>query len=426
MANYRVNETILSNLSDEDVSFMFAIYRHRCLDENLAYRFFYSKQNIRRQYTTQRIAALETFKYIEEIDYDKEYPALFLTTNGLQAVKWLAEKYDKEAELCKGRYEWLQSRDLKMSRVSLNHQMHLNKFALEFEQYAKENTEYTYYDGKFMPPASNFMMPDAMIDLPDCYLFLEMDMNTETSQSLIKKWESYRVFLNDPAEFYSEKPIVMLFIMENVSRLDMRRNTIMKSIVTYIIDRVDGRFECYVGSSEELHSRIKSHILGWSTPERAIEDASCRALQNNFGFSISTPSFLKGLDTSFDLYIRRLTPEKKIEVFNKRPQEFLVDIWLDHRSSVVRTILNYRKLSSQITQVTKRQMAYLIIVPSETWIYKKLKQMDVSQPDNIYFTTPSRLSACNWEEAIFIIDIIGNLAHFTDKSLNGYVHEKKL
>lgn len=426
MSNFKVNENVLAFLSEEDIAFLFSIYRHRCLDEDIAYRYFYSSVNVRRSYTTQRIASLLSFKLLEEVDYEKEYPALFLTTLGVLYVRALSEKAGRDAALCKGKYDWVTAKELKMGRSSLNHQMHLNNFALNFEKYAKENVEYTYYDGKFMPPASNFMMPDAMVDLPDCYLFLEMDMNTETSQSLLKKWESYRTFLNDPSEFYCQKQIIMLFIMENVSRVDYRRKTITNSIVTYIIDRINGQFDCYVGTPNELHNIIKSQILGWDTPEKAVEDAACRALNNNFGFSVSSPTFLKGLDATFDLYIRRLSPDRKIEVINKRPQEFLVTLWLDNRASVVRTILNYRKLSSQITQITKRPIALLLIVPSENWVHRQLKQLGVSQPNNVFFTTPARLSSCNWEEAVFTIDIIGNLAHFTDKSLTDYVHERKL
>lgn len=64
-----------------------------------------------------------------------------------------------------------------------------------------------------MPKASDFMMPDGMLNLPNYFVLLEMDMGTETLQRLRQKWDSYRLFLNSPGSFYQGKPIVMFFIL---------------------------------------------------------------------------------------------------------------------------------------------------------------------------------------------------------------------
>lgn len=426
MSAPKVQSSILSQLTKEDVQVLFFTYRHRCITEDLAYKRYYSAANIRRAFASMRLNYLKSYKLIEEIDYGEEYPALFLTNLGINAVMQLAEKYNMTEKLLKGSDEWFFAAALRMDPKLINHQIHLNSFAIEFESYARGNVEYTYYDEKFMPPVSGYMMPDAMIELPDQFLLIEMDMNSETYTRLNKRWESYRQFLNDPSCYYSKKPVTMLFVMENVVRVNVRRQTIIKSITKYVIDRVNSTFECYVGTPEEIHRIIRGQILGWDTPERAVEDKACRDFITNFGFNLSTTNFLADLDTQFSFYIRKLTNFKKIEVVDGRPQEFLVDIWLDGRLSIARTLLNYRRVTPFIQSKIKRSISYLVVVPSEQWIYRQLKSLDLYQPNSVYFSTPARLAVCNWEEALFSIDQLGNLSHFQDKTLKTRVHERKL
>lgn len=112
-----------------------------------------------------------------------------------------------------------------MSPANINQQIHLNKFGLEFEEYARENIEYEYFDEKFMPPASDFMMQDGMISLPDRLLFLEMDMGTEAAKRLSPKWNSYRIFLNSPKAYYQNKSITMFFILDGMLRSGSEKTT---------------------------------------------------------------------------------------------------------------------------------------------------------------------------------------------------------
>lgn len=427
MANYKVDEQIIKRLSDEDREGMLSIYQHRCLDERLLYQYFYSKADIKQAYTNTHIKDLISYRLLEELDYGQSFPALFLTTKGVETVKFLygdglkrLYKYGDES------ISLPMASDLKMNRKNVNHQMHLNHFVLEFESYAKGKTFFRYYDEKFMPPASDFMMPDGMLELSGCFLFLEMDMGTESSGRLAQKWNSYRSFLNSPGFFYQEKPIVMLFILDGVSNPDVRKKNVAASLFGYIADRVNGQFEVYIDAPAALHEIIQTHLIALEPESSCSETEVYKDIRQTQGFLLSKPAFLTQVDAPFEFYIRKLNDQKKILTINGRPQEFLLDIWLDGRLSVLRNLVFFNRLSRQIVSMTKRPLSYLVVVPSEKWALTVLRIINSPQPQGVYFTTPTRLSACNWEGALFYIDQLGNLMHFTDASLKDMVHERRM
>lgn len=427
MANYKANEQIIRRLTDEDKKVLLSIYVHRCLDESLLYKHFYSVVDVRRAYAAHQIQEMIGYRLLNEIDYGREFPALFLTTAGVETVKYLF--YDKISSLYKAKGEMAHlpnASDLSITTRNINHQMHLNGFALDFEAYAAGKVYYTYYDEKFMPPASEFMMPDGMIELPNCYLFLEMDMGTENTQRLAQKWSSYRSFLNSPGFFYQEKPIVVLFIIEGMKNINVRRDNIVASLLSHIADRINGQFEVYIDGAEVLHEILKSQLLAWDTEWSAEMSAVYRNLRHNHGFAISTPGFLSQLDAPFGTYIRKLNEQKKILVINGRPQEFLFDVWLDGRLSILRTILHFGRLSGQVKSIASRLIPYLVVLPSEKWASTALQVMGCPQPSSVFFTTPARIAACNWAEALFSLDQLGNLVHYADASLVKPVHERRL
>ena len=397
------------------------------MSEALLYECLYAKTDIKKSYAREHIDKLIRLRLIEEVDYKQSTPAYFLTTQGVGYVNKLFGQELKDDYLSRnGKQSVLpMASDLKMNIKNINHQMHLNKFALEFESYA-ERVPYRYYDEKFMPKASEFMMPDGMIELPGCFIFLEMDMGTETTRRLSQKWNSYRLFLNSPGFCYQEKPIVMFFILEGVKNIEVRRTNISANLLEYLADRINGQFEVYIDSPDRLHNIIKTKLL----INRGITDNKkadiCRCLSHEHGFIPATPSFFTQLDACFEFYIRRLNENKKIMIKEGRPQEFLFDIWDDGRLSVCRNIMFYRRISQKVQKYTGRFIPYVVVVPSEIWAVNALKAMKIYQPEYVYFTTVDRLQACNWYEALFCIDQIGNMVHYEDDSLSLTVHERKI
>jgi len=428
IANYKINIQVINQLDADDKKALLAIYKHRCLTEALLYEYFYSKTDIKKSYAHTRIDKLLKLNLVEEVDYKKSAPAYFLTTMGVGYVNFLFKSDLKKNYLSStGKQITLPlASDLKMNIRNINHQMHLNRFALEFEAYAEGQVLYKYYDEKFMPQASEFMMPDGMIELPGCFLFLEMDMGTETVQRLSQKWNSYRLFLNSPGFYYQEKPIVMFFILEGIKNIELRRTNIASNLLAYLADRINGQFESYIDAPDKLHEIIKSQLLVLTDTRNMKKLNICRSLNHEHGFVPASPLFLSQLDAPFEFYIRRLNKDRKIMIKNGRPQEFLCDIWLDGRLSVCRNIMFFRRLAQKIKKYTGRFIPYVLVVPSEMWAVNALKSMKIYQPEYIYFTTADRLSACNWSEALFQIDQLGNMVHYKDDSLKETVHERRI
>lgn len=426
LAYVKANEYVIRHLTDEDRTALLAIYQHRCMDEELLYRYIYAQTDIHRAYCTDRVSQMISFRLLEVVDYAQPYPALFLTTLGVETVKAIYGDY-LESLYRPGEARQLPiSSDLKMHPKIINHQMHLNAFSMEFESYASEVSYFRYYDEKFMPPASAFMMPDAMVELANCYVLLEMDMHTENGGRLTKKWDSYRLFLNSPGFFYQEKPVVMLFIIDGVKNVELRKRNVAASFLSHLAERVNGQFEVYIDSSDALHRIIKSQLLLLETEETSGVMAVRRDIQKTQSFSISRPPFLRELDTPYGYYVRKLNEARRIQIVGGRPQEFLLDIWLDGRLSVFRNFLLYNRSLRKIRSLTRRDISYLIVVPSEKWANLILWIVNTPQPPGVFFTTPARLSACTWSEALFNIDQLGNLAHYTDASLSSLVHERRL
>ena len=427
MANYKAKDELLCQLSKEDRTALLSIYQHRCLDTSLLDNYVYRDIGIEPQQGSAKTVKLRELGLIELVEYGQKYPALFLTTLGIEAVKATSGEILRELYQFDGGKQVLPlAHDLKMNPKIINHQMHLNSFAMELASYAGEQGYFRYFDEKMMPPASNFMMPDAMAELDNCYLFLEMDMGTEAKGRLAQKWNSYRTFLNDPAGFYQKKRVVMLFIIDGVKNVELRKRNVTAGLMTHIPDRVNGYFEAYVDGVKALHEIVKARILPPIKDIEASELAICRTINLQHGFSVPKPALFQELAVRYTYYIRSLDENRKIRVFHGRVQEFILDIWLDGRLSILRSILFYQRSLGQIRKKAGRDLAYVIIVPSEKAACVLLKELNSPQPEGMYFTTPDRLAQKAWHQALFSIDLLWNLSHFTDESLEETVHEKRL
>lgn len=427
MANYKAKNELLCQLSLEDRTALLSIYQHRCLDAPLLDSYVYRDVDVASQQGSVRVNKLRELGLIESVEYGQKNSALFLTTLGVEAVKTTSGKTLRELYQFDGGKQTLPlAHDLKMNPKIINHQMHLNSFAMELASYASGQGYFRYFDEKMMPPASNFMMPDAMAELDNCYLFLEMDMGTEAKGRLAQKWNSYRTFLNDPAGFYREKRVVMLFIVDGVKNVELRKRNVTASLMTHIADRVNGHFEAYIDEVDALHKIVKTRILPPTKDIETPELAICRTINLQHGFSVSKPALFQELDVRYAYYIRSLDENRRILVSNGRAQEFILDVWMDGRLSILRNVLYYQRSLGQIRKKAGRDLAYVIVVPSEKAACVLLKELNSPQPEGIYFTTPDRLTQKTWPQALFSIDLLWNLNHFTDESLKETVHEKRL
>lgn len=427
MAHYKANRDMIRLMTDEDKTALFSIYQHRCLDEFLLSKYIYdsAEEDISSIHT--RITQLIDNGLVAPTCYGAKYPALFLTTLGVETIKAIyGDKLCAYYLFDQGKKNLPLSSALKMHPKLINHQMHLNSFAMEFESYTCNDNYFRYYDEKFMPPASNFMMPDAMVELSSCYVLLELDMGTEAYGRLAQKWNSYRTFLNDPKGFYSQKTVVMLFIIDGVKNVSLRKKNVTAGIIAHIADRITANFEVYIDGPNALHEIIKARLLPQGQAAYRSETYICQCISQIHDFALSQPSVLKKLDMNPGYYIRKLDGKGKIVTSKGRMQEFLMDIWLDGRLSVLRNILIYQRSLRHIKELVCRDLAYIVVLPSEKEACTILKELGISQPNNVFFTTPERLAARPWPNALFSIDQLHNLAYFIDESLEKTKHERRM
>ena len=150
------------------------------------------------------------------------------------------------------------------------------------------------------------------------------------------------------------------------------------------------------------------------------------ALQTLHGFSASDAAFSPYLEMTYDRYIRKLSPQRKVSIQGGRAQEFLLDFWLDGRLSVLHKIAYHSRYSLQFSSKMRRGIAYLVIVPNEKWLGSVIRQSGIRGTKDVFFTTAKRLEKMALPEALFQIDEAGCLYHFDNVSLGASVFERRL
>ena len=412
-----MSQAILQGLTKEDCAVLNAVYRHRCLNALLLCQYFYIEANGDIEYIRARIQYLVMEKLLEEVGCGTEYPALFLTTLGVETVKVLAIQKKRMEQVTKSAY------DLKMNPKNIPHQMALNKFVLGITAQIGGSVDYRYYDGKFMPPTAGSLMPDGMFEFCGHIVFLEMDMGTERSPHMARKWDNYRAFLESKSSFYQGKDITMLFILENVKVLSQRQRTVWSSIGRFLIDKIDGSFEIYADAPAVLQSILLAKLKRVAPHLKAV--IAYKSLITAHGFSISEAQFGKITRFEFDGYIRKLTPARKVMIQDDRPQEFLLDIWLDGRLSVLHKILYYHDIERRFIASATRNVPYLVVVPDERWVNRILALCSAREVQDVFYTTADRLGNGRFNEAVFRLDERGTIYHFSNMGLKETVYERR-
>lgn len=410
MANYKLDMSSFLKLSELDRLCLTEIYFKRCLSDKQINTHIYMRDDNK----NKAISKLIDFGYIEIVLSRTGTNACFLTTLGVKAVKEILDMDDESPQS-------RSASDLKLHEQNINHQLALNDFVLLFGAIAKaSNVEFSYFDQKYMPSCCSSMMPDGMIDTGDEILLLEMDMGSERSNSLAAKWNNYREFLSNRSQFYRGKRVTMYFILENVIRLRKRIDTVTATVSRFLLDSVGPDFEIMANSPKELlYSFYKSHTK--DEDRLSIQ----RTLLKTHGFSFSSGSF-PDVRVAFGSYVRCLSHSKQVLAKDGRPQEFLFDIWLDGRFSVLHKIVFFNKLQSALSHKYGRNIPYLVCVESEESIGRVLQKGNINPPRDLFFTTKERLESSVLYEALFQVGPDGEIYNFLNFSLSERNFERKL
>lgn len=427
MAVRRVNVKTIESMSETDKQVLHAIYTHRCLTEDLLYRFFYKSMNISRDFTAKRVRWMIQHNLIEPIEYGADLPALFLTTQGIETYRYIedipVEVLDPETGTLQRALKT--AADLKMKSNNIRHQIALSTFHLMFDARSNHEFFYSYVDEKFIR-VSAAIRPDGLIQMNNADLFLEMDMGTERRDVLLSKWNHYREFLKSKNYRYKEKKTIMLFIVNNVKLVEQRRAVILSTLQVGLLDALDSMFEIYVDTPENLLDIVFRKF----TPNSLQYIEDFRSFSNTVlslhQFVFSASSFMTKVApySSYMAYIRKLDNNRHILVQDGRPQEFLFDSYLDRPLTVLHQITAHRKICAEMIRTIGRKIPYLVLVSDEKSFYQDLTLAQCLDLSDVYFTTRDRLASTSFPEALFQYDGNGNLFHFRDFGMQERVFER--
>lgn len=429
MAYRKADVKVIEAMTDEDKLVLQAVYNHRCLNEDLMYEFFYKKKNISRGYAARRVRWLRQHDLLRPVEYGEDFPALFLTTFGIETYRYIYDipKEIYDAESGKSKRTLRLSKELLMRPNNLRHQMALNRFALTFDDRAGERFEYTYQDEKFVNLYTT-IRPDGLISMMNTDIFLEMDMASERKDALLSKWNHYRAFLKSKEYREKNKKMVMVFIINNVKDAERRRNLVLSTMQLGLLDLLDDCFEVYVDTPERLMDIVFNKVTPGSIGGALGLQSLTNCLMSQHRFISSSGEFLKKMfpETEFYSYIRKLNEKKKILTQDGRPQEFLLDAFWDRPMSVLNKLLYYNRVGAVMTRELKRRVPYLVVAADERELYNDLKVVQAIDCSNIYFTTLERLQKSSFPEALFQFNSLGSIFHFEDFALEKRIYERTI
>lgn len=426
-------EMIIKKLNKLDFLALRTVYEMRCLSVKQIWEHFYKKHNINYEdFYNARIIPLSNLKVIDIKTSNSGVCVVFLTTLGVEIVRNYfglpSEIYD---DGLKKNVSGVQSaKTLDMNQRLIDHQITLNEYVLKFKHLSKRqypNESFKYFDEKFTSRYS-IIRPDGIITVGNLDLFLEMDMGTESKKQLDDKWNRYRRFLNNNSTEFSGRKIIVLFIVK-CEKIEARKNLVRSSAEEVFTSLLKDNFEIYIGSEQELLNAVFKKILPIYYSDYTFENLLMKKLlKEKHGFSAVRGNKLKVnlQGSSYGYYIRKLDKNRHIVRQDNTIQEFLVDEYIYSPLSVIGKIYFAERTSTQFNLIYKRKINYLVVVSDIKTLYEHLKCLKMFSTPMVFFTTPERLKAMDFNEAIFRIDKSGNIFHCSDYGYKTMVFEKNI
>lgn len=422
---------IIKQLERADIQLLHRLYLFRCLTIRQAYRELYHlKYDSLLAFEEERLASLIEFGVVDKVEFNLDNHALFLTTIGVdivrQAVQLPTEIFNSDLKTFKRGY--YRAGELRLNPRLVNHQVHLNQFVLEFMALAKDyGYKWNYYDEKHVSQYFT-IRPDGLIQIYDTDYFVEMDMGTESKVQLTDKWHHYRDFFRSQEYREKEKKIVVLFITENVKKMESRKDSVRYTATQALMDVFGEGFDMHIGSKAEVLQLLFEQLIPDMVQQNDNKAKTLRLLQQYHEFSIAPGERLKPLlsDTSYEYYMRRLNEDGGIRTIFGRVQEFLVDDYTSQPLSVLNKLTYHKRNANSFRLKMGRSIPYIVVGATEREIYHDLHVTDITGLENIFFTTIERLEKKHFHEALFQMDGQGNVYHFKNAGLAERVYEMNL
>lgn len=422
-----------NNLNRIDLELLKNIYLFRCLTIRQAYSSFYEESiPYFNKFIDVKLRELVSNDLIEEVIFNKNNIALFLTKKGVEVVKQAFnlpnEILDlKTKTISKGYYT---SSQLKMLPRLIPHQVYLNQFVLDFKkiyEHKKYNSSWSYFDEKFVSQYSN-IRPDGLINFLGTDFFLEMDMATESKAQLIEKWKNYRRFLTSSGNMNNKKKIIVLFIIGNTNNVENRKNIVKLTASQILLDIVDSNFDIIVGTKDELLKKMFNTIIPNIKQTNYKVEKLKDVLYTTHNFSVASGHTLKKQlnDTEYEFYIRKVDEENNVIVENGVIQEYLLDYHIMDNLSTINKISYMDKNSNTFRNFFKRSINYIVVVDDLDSFYKELSLFDLELEEKVFFTTVDRLNSLPFHKSLIQLDSLGQPYSFLNSSMTVRNYEKNM
>ena len=409
-------------LTKIDLEVLHQIYLLRCLTVTQIYTNFYADEYIGvQQFKDKKINALLELGIIEEISFSTDNSAVFLTKTGIDVVISAYQIPLNIVDVTTNgiRRGYYRASELKILPKNIPHQVHLNQFMLDFKKIYEYNNlqlAWDYYDEKYVSMYSK-IRPDGMISILDTDLFLEMDMSTESKAQLIDKWKKYKMFLNSVEHRNNDRKVIVLFIVDNTTLIENRKNLIKITAKEIVLNDLDDKFDIIVGTKEELLITIFQTIIP-NLMQTNYKKARLSQMLTNHQFSVVSASPLSNKlgNADYGYFIRKLDESNNMQIENGRIQGFLVDYYTDNSLSfLAKTSYLERNLAS-FHYYYKWMPSYILVCDDINRLYSDLQLFDLNTTPNVYYTTIERLENIHFMKHCFslILMVICTLSKIVD------------
>lgn len=406
---------IAAKLSNRDVLALKSIYDLRCLTASQIYQLHYSRNSktnkpVSDTFCKSKIAIFIDLNLIERVPFSfngDSHFCYFLTSKGVDIVRAQfnlpPNVFDSSRKLVKRGY--LRPSELKINARLIPHQIHLNQFYIDFTKISCDLT-YSYKDGKHSNSFSS-ISPDGVLTAKDTYFFIETDLGTESKKHLSEKWKHYRNFLKSDEFFFIERKIVVLFILENISDVAQRRDLVKLTAHEELLDLFGDNFDIYVGTREFILDALSNKLLKPSIEQSNLPLSNLsEVLANQHNVACKPASYIcdKVIDAKKFTYLSQLKSLSHLHLF-------FIDEYYYEPISMFHKVAYFELTRDLFYNKISHTVNLLIIVESIQDLFKDLSLTNLANL-NIFFTTIDRLEKYCFEDAIFQLDLSGNLYTF--------------
>lgn len=371
----RIEAKILENL-----------YRLRLLSIDQLMQLIYCDKNEKpkgNQYVQRVLAEMVSKRLLVKIPnnyatIDSVTNYYLLTTKGLSLAKNIL---DEPQNIYKNGKIFLKrnagKKEISVSTKKYAHQYFLNQFAISAKiMLDKNHREYKYYDEAHIF-GLNHVRPDGMIVTADYMIFLEQDMGTETIRVINAKWERYRLQIKNMLK--TERKIIIMMLCKTGKHVNRRISNIKRNMQARLADKIGDEIDVYIDTMDNMLITLQDIV----TKTENADDDIVKIIEHVDGLNIIAKDKI-------------LSPA----IRNK------YDYFIEYDNQKIFCVLDFKNPSTADIHKIEEHNKYidiplLVVGKSDKEIIDNCIAFELTEINNVYYTTPARLNRNNFLKEIY-------------------------